>query len=68
MRRKTLTVDCLPCDHMDVNDRQQFVCQWGQGNKIMEPQKGKIPLQCRLIMNKEGRKKVSALHKTRIKT
>ena len=48
MRTKALTVDCLYCDDMIVNDRQQFQCEWGKGKKILLPQKGKKPLECKL--------------------
>ena len=39
MRKKALTVDCLYCDDMIVNDMQQFQCEWGKGKKILLPQK-----------------------------
>jgi len=61
LRRKTLTVDCDTCDYMIINNKQQFQCQWGQGGKILEPQKGKNPLECNLI--KKNRSK-NAIHKT----
>jgi hypothetical protein len=34
---------------MIINDMQQFQCQWGKGGKILKPQKGKYPLECKLL-------------------
>ncbi|MHA1815234.1 MAG: hypothetical protein ACTSX1_04460 [Candidatus Heimdallarchaeaceae archaeon] len=50
MRKKTLTMDCLDCDDMTINDKQEFQCEWGKGGKILEEQKGKDPLRCKLIL------------------
>ena len=49
-----MTVDCDMCDLMIINDIQQFQCEWGKGGKILEPQKGRLPLECNLI--KKGNK------------
>ncbi len=48
MRTKTLTTDCPSCDFLKIDDRSQFVCHWGKGNKILEPHKGKKPRFCKL--------------------
>jgi len=39
---------------MKVNDKQQFVCNWGIGkhSKIMNPAKGKKVIKCNLIKDK----------------
>jgi len=54
MRQKVLTIDCSPCKHMKVNDKQQFVCNWGveKHSKIMNPAKGKKVIKCNLIKDK----------------
>lgn len=52
MRKKVLTIDCNACDFCSVDDRSQFICGWGKGKKIMEPQKGKKVIRCNLIRNK----------------
>jgi len=54
MRTKTLTVDCATCEYMKVNDKQQFICNWGVGKepKIMNPAKGKKIIKCYLIKEK----------------
>jgi hypothetical protein len=49
MRKKTLTMDCNQCNLMKVDEDSKFICHWGKGEpKIMEPQKGKKPLYCKL--------------------
>jgi len=48
MRKKTLTINCNGCNSCQVNDSNQFVCDWGKGNKIMEPAKGKKTISCKL--------------------
>lgn len=48
MRRKTLTMDCDKCELMKVNDLNQFICNWGKGDKILESHKGKKPINCKL--------------------
>ncbi len=49
MRIKTLTMDCDKCDLMKVADNNKFICHWGKGEaKILEPHKGKKPLNCKL--------------------
>lgn len=55
MRKKTLTVDCSPCKYMKVDDKQQFICNWGVGKhpKIMNPAKGKKIIRCNLIAEKK---------------
>ena len=50
MRKKCITVNCAGCEKMSVNDMNQMLCGWGKGEpKLLEPQKGKKPLNCRLI-------------------
>ena len=49
MRIKTLTIDCDKCDLMKVDHKNQFICNWGKGeSKILEPHKGKRPINCKL--------------------
>jgi hypothetical protein len=49
MRTKSITTECAGCDDMKANDNSQMVCHWGKGEpKILEPQKGKKPLYCKL--------------------
>ena len=49
MRRKTLTMDCDKCDLMNVAENNKFICNWGKGeSKILEPHKGKKPINCKL--------------------
>lgn len=48
-RKKAITTSCAKCDVMKVNDDNQMTCNWGKNKpKIMEPQKGKKPLKCKL--------------------
>jgi len=49
MRKKAITMECDKCDLMKINSDNQMICHWGKGvPKLMEPQKGKKPLPCRL--------------------
>ena len=48
MRNKAITSDCIACNLMKANDQKQMVCNWGKGDKILVPQKGKKPLYCKL--------------------
>lgn len=51
MRKKTLTTDCASCEtYMKIDDDNNFTCSWGKGKKpkILEPHKGKKPIQCKL--------------------
>jgi len=49
MRTKTLTIDCDKCDLMKVDNDNKFICKWGKGeDKILEPHKGKKPINCKL--------------------
>ncbi len=49
MRRKALTMDCDTCELMKINSDNKFLCKWGKGEpKILEPHKGKQPLNCNL--------------------
>jgi len=49
-RKKALTMDCPACDLMEKNLTNQMICKWGTSKKgkIMFPQKGKKPLECKL--------------------
>jgi len=48
-KKKAITIDCVGCKKMEVNDTNQMMCHWGKGKpKILEPQKGKKPLYCKL--------------------
>ena len=50
MRKKTLTIDCGPCDLCSVDDTGTFQCAWGNGKvKKMFPAKGKKVIKCKLI-------------------
>jgi len=51
MRKKCVTVDCVNCEHMSIGDNSELLCSWGKGKKpkLLEPQKGKRPLNCRLV-------------------
>jgi len=49
MRRKTLTMNCDQCDLMKVDNDGRFLCKWGKGEpKVLEPHKGKKPINCKL--------------------
>lgn len=50
VRKKRITIDCATCEKMVPNELKQLTCTWGKGKvlKILEPQKGKKPLNCRL--------------------
>jgi len=49
MRKKTMTLDCQSCQLMKIDEKNQFLCRWGNGKpKILLPQKGKKPLNCKL--------------------
>jgi len=48
MRKKSVTSDCSACKLMKINKRSQMICHWGKQEKILEPQKGKKPLICKL--------------------
>jgi hypothetical protein len=49
MRKKTLTIDCPNCSLLKIDDKNQFICQWGKGKeKILEPHRGKRPKECKL--------------------
>ena len=50
MSRKTLTIDCPSCNKMKIDDDNNFTCSWGKGKKpkILEPHKGKRPIECKL--------------------
>jgi hypothetical protein len=52
MKTKCITTGCATCPNMKVNDNSQMVCHWSQENskgKVLVPQKGKKPLECRLM-------------------
>ena len=46
--KKAITSDCSGCHLMKVNDNHQMTCSWKKSVKILEPQKGKKPLSCKL--------------------
>ncbi len=49
MRKKALTMDCDQCQLMKVDSDNKFLCYWGKGIvKVLEPHKGKKPLNCKL--------------------
>lgn len=49
MKTKTLTIDCVSCDLMKIDDDSNFTCSWGKGEpKKMDPHKGKRPIKCKL--------------------
>lgn len=50
MRKKVITMDCPACEYMEKNITNQMICTWGTSKrkKIMFPQKGKKPLECKL--------------------
>lgn len=49
MRKKSLTMDCDQCHLMKVDIDNKFLCRWGKGEvKVLEPHKGKKPLNCKL--------------------
>lgn len=49
-RIKRITTNCASCKHMKSNDKSDMLCHWGKGKpKILKPQLGKKPLNCRLI-------------------
>jgi len=53
MRKKTLTTDCASCNLMKIDDNNNFICEWGVGEpKVLEPHKGKKPIQCKLKRDK----------------
>jgi len=42
-------MDCDKCDLMKVAENNKFICHWGNGEaKILEPHKGKKPVNCKL--------------------
>jgi hypothetical protein len=51
--KKAITKDCIACDLMKVNDNNQMTCAWGKSVKILNPQKGKRPLSCKLKREEE---------------
>lgn len=49
MKTKTLTIDCVACDLMHIDEDNNTLCSWGKGKpKKMVPHKGKRPINCKL--------------------
>ncbi len=52
MRKKILTTNCVSCNLMNIDDDNNCICRWGKGKpKVLEPNKGKKPVQCKLKRN-----------------
>ena len=50
VRKKAITTNCATCEELEITDKNQMLCNWGNGKaKILESQKGKKPLYCNLI-------------------
>lgn len=52
--KKSLTIDCIDCGHINKNEDNQFICEWGKTKKgkLLLPRKGKGNLKCKLIESK----------------